>query len=333
MKLLTSPRIIITSGEPAGIGPDIIVQLAQRNWSNIELVVCSSPELLYQRAFQLNLPLNLYNYHHDIYTQKQKAGNLAIIPIELSSPVVPGRLSIHNSNYVIKTLIKSCDECLNGRFNAMVTGPVNKKIINDAGIPFTGHTEFLANRTATEIVVMMLATKKLRVALATTHLPLKSVSFFITQNKLSKIIAILNDELRKKFFIKQPSIYVCGLNPHAGDGGYIGREEIEVITPVINNLKKKGINLTGPLSADTIFQKKILKKADVILSMYHDQGLPVLKFCGFKESVNITLGLPFIRTSVDHGTALELAAKGKASIKSFLMAINLAINMIDRNNE
>ncbi|MBK4775603.1 4-hydroxythreonine-4-phosphate dehydrogenase PdxA [Candidatus Pantoea edessiphila] len=330
--MTNNSRIIITPGEPAGIGPDIIIQLAQRNWP-VELVVCASPKLLNDRAAQLNLPLNLYNYHPDIVNKNRQVGNLAIIPIELSNPVTPGQLSIANSRYVIKTLIKSCNECIKGKFQAIVTGPVNKYIINNAGIPFTGHTELFARLASAKQVVMMLVNKKFRVALATTHIPLKSVSNFITKKHLYKIIYIIYEELQKKFFIKNPSIYICGLNPHAGDGGYIGTEEIETIIPVINELNMKGLKLTGPISADTIFQEKILKKADVILAMYHDQGLPVLKSFSFTKSVNVTLGLPFIRTSVDHGTALELASTGNANPESLFMALNLAIDMIEINNE
>ncbi|PPI87965.1 4-hydroxythreonine-4-phosphate dehydrogenase PdxA [Candidatus Pantoea edessiphila] len=329
--MINNSPIIITPGEPSGIGPDITIMLAQMKWP-IKLVVCASPDLLYQRAAQLNLPLKLYDYSFNDNIQNHKPGDLTIIPVTLSEPVVPGKLSKVNSQYVIKTLLKSCNECLNKKFKAMVTGPVNKGIINDAGIPFTGHTEFLADRTNTN-TVMMLINKKLRVALATTHIPLKSVSKCITQNSLTSIINILHNELQKKFFIKNPSIYVCGLNPHAGDNGYIGREEIETIIPVIDKLRKKGLKLIGPLSADTIFQEKYLKDIDVVLAMYHDQGLPILKFCGFNKSINITLGLPFIRTSVDHGTAIELAAKGTANPESFSMAINIAINMIGINNE
>ncbi|MXP51135.1 4-hydroxythreonine-4-phosphate dehydrogenase PdxA [Pantoea sp. SoEX] len=330
--MISNHRIIITPGEPAGIGPDIIIKLAQKKWP-VELVVCASPKLLYDRAYQLRLPINLYFYDPNNINKNRQSSSLAIIPIKLSNPVIPGKLSKDNSKYVIKTLIKSCYECIEGRFQAIVTGPVNKYIINDAGISFTGHTELFARLTFTEKVVMMLVNEKLRVALVTTHVPLKSVPDFITKNNLYKIINILHQELKKKFSINNPAIYICGLNPHAGDKGYIGKEEIEIIIPVINELRKKGLKLIGPLPADTIFQENFLKKADVILAMYHDQGLPVLKFSGFNKSVNVTLGLPFIRTSVDHGTALEIASKGTANPESLFMAVNLAINMIEKTNE
>jgi 4-hydroxythreonine-4-phosphate dehydrogenase len=263
----------------------------------------------------------------------QAAGTLTVLPVQLAEPAVPGQLNVANGPYVVETLARACDGALNGEFAALITGPVQKSIINDAGIPFIGHTEFFADRSLCERVVMMLATEELRVALATTHLPLKDVSDAITRQSLHEVITILDNDLKTKFGIASPQIYVCGLNPHAGEGGHMGREEIDTITPALDSLREKGINLIGPLPADTLFQPKYLQHADAVLAMYHDQGLPVLKYQGFGRAVNITLGLPFIRTSVDHGTALDLAATGKADVGSFITALNLAINMASVSND
>lgn len=234
---------------------------------------------------------------------------------------------------MVQTLARACDGCLNGEFSALVTGPVHKGVINDAGVPFTGHTEFFADRSHCQRVVMMLATDTLRVALATTHLPLREIADAITGELLNEIITILNHDLKTKFGISSPHIYVCGLNPHAGEGGHMGREEIDIIEPALEQLRQQGIQLHGPYPADTLFQPKYLTHADAVLAMYHDQGLPVLKYEGFGRAVNITLGLPFIRTSVDHGTALELAGTKSADAGSFRTALNLAINMIQNCNE
>ncbi|WJV62012.1 4-hydroxythreonine-4-phosphate dehydrogenase PdxA [Pectobacteriaceae bacterium CE70] len=325
-------RVVITPGEPAGIGPDLIVTLAQQSWP-VELVVCADPDLLLSRALQLHLPLTLRYYQPDQPAQPQLAGTLTILASPTSATVVAGQLNVQNSVYVVDTLRRACDGCLNGEFAALITGPVHKGIINDAGIPFTGHTEFFADRSQCQRVVMMLATDELRVALATTHLPLKDVSAAITRDSLHEVITILHHDLHTKFGIAQPSIYVCGLNPHAGEGGHMGREELEIIIPALEELRSAGMTLIGPLPADTLFQPKYLQHADAVLSMYHDQGLPVLKYQGFGRAVNITLGLPFIRTSVDHGTALELAATGEADPGSFHTALNLAIKMINNRNE
>lgn len=325
-------RVVITPGEPAGIGPDLIVTLAQQSWP-VELVVCADPDLLLSRALQLHLPLTLRYYQPDQPAQPQLAGTLTILASPTSATVVAGQLNVQNSVYVVDTLRRACDGCLNGEFAALITGPVHKGIINDAGIPFTGHTEFFADRSQCQRVVMMLATDELRVALATTHLPLKEVSAAITRDSLHEVITILHHDLHTKFGIAQPSIYVCGLNPHAGEGGHMGREELEIIIPALEELRSAGMTLIGPLPADTLFQPKYLQHADAVLSMYHDQGLPVLKYQGFGRAVNITLGLPFIRTSVDHGTALELAATGEADPGSFHTALNLAIKMINNRNE
>ncbi|WP_319926805.1 4-hydroxythreonine-4-phosphate dehydrogenase PdxA [Xenorhabdus littoralis] len=324
--------IIITPGEPAGVGPDLVIALAQKEWP-IQLVVCADPELMLSRAKQLNLPLQLHTYSPEHIAPSQAAGTLTILPVSLQSPAIAGELNRENGKYVTETLAKACDGCLNGEFSALVTGPVNKAVINDAGVSFTGHTEFFADRSQCSKVVMMLATEELRVALATTHLPLLDVPKAITFDSLREVVTILNHDLKTKFGIPRPHIYVCGLNPHAGEGGHMGREEIDVIIPALNSLRKEGIWLEGPLPADTLFQPKYLDNADAVLSMYHDQGLPVLKYQGFGRAMNITLGLPFIRTSVDHGTALELAGTGKADVGSFITALNLAIKMIQNINE
>ncbi|WP_225085816.1 4-hydroxythreonine-4-phosphate dehydrogenase PdxA [Pectobacterium colocasium] len=327
-----TPRVVITPGEPAGIGPDLVIALAQQAWP-VELVICADPELLLSRALQLSMPLTLRDYQPGHPAQPQQAGSLTILPIAAPATVIPGQLNVSNSAYVVDTLARACDGCLNGEFAALITGPVHKGIINDAGVPFSGHTEFFADRSHCDRVVMMLATEELRVALATTHLPLAAVSAAITRQSLHEVITILHHDLQTKFGIVQPQIYVCGLNPHAGEGGHMGREELDVINPALDELRQQGITLVGPLPADTLFQPKYLQHADAVLAMYHDQGLPVLKYQGFGRAVNITLGLPFIRTSVDHGTALELAATGSADPGSFITALNLAIKMIKHSNE
>lgn len=319
--------MVITPGEPAGIGPDLVVALAQRDWP-VELVVCASPELLLKRATLLGLPLSLTPLATDKPATAQRAGSLTLLPVALHGDVIPGQLNVDNSAYVVETLARACDGCLSGEFAALITGPVHKGIINDAGIPFSGHTEFFEQRSQSEKVVMMLATEALRVALVTTHLPLKAISEAITSDLLRQIVTILYHDLQTKFGIVHPHILVCGLNPHAGEGGHMGTEEIDTIIPVLDELRQQGMNLSGPLPADTLFQPKYLDSADAVLAMYHDQGLPVLKYQGFGRAVNITLGLPFIRTSVDHGTALELAGQGTADVGSFITALNLAIKMI-----
>ncbi|MGL5241572.1 MAG: 4-hydroxythreonine-4-phosphate dehydrogenase PdxA [Kluyvera ascorbata] len=329
---MTQHRVVITPGEPAGIGPDLVIQLAQRDWP-LELVVCADASLLTERAKLLGLPLTLLPYVSEQPAQPQRAGTLTLLPVALNAPVTPGLLNVENGRYVVETLARACDGSLSGEFAALVTGPVHKGIINDAGIPFTGHTEFFEERSGAAKVVMMLATEELRVALATTHLPLKAVSDAITPDLLREVITILHDDLQNKFGLAEPHVLVCGLNPHAGEGGHMGTEEIDTLIPVLEEMRKKGMNLSGPLPADTLFQPKYLDHADAVLAMYHDQGLPVLKYQGFGRGVNITLGLPFIRTSVDHGTALELAGLGKADVGSFITALNLAIKMIVNSNE
>lgn len=319
--------IIITSGEPAGIGPDLCLSLCQQQWDD-KIVVCTDKEMLLERAKDLNIDVEIIDYQKDIHTSPAKAGQIYVAHIPTSTPVIAGKLDKNNSQYVLNTLEYGALACLNTEFDALVTAPVHKGVINDAGVSFSGHTEFFADISNTKQVVMMLATEGLRVSLVTTHLPLKDISAAITPDKLKSVIRILNTDLKQKFGIKQPKIYVCGLNPHAGEDGHLGREEIDIIIPCLNQLKQEeGIDLVGPLPADTIFNPNYLEQADSILAMYHDQGLPVLKYKGFGNAVNITLGLPFIRTSVDHGTALDLAGKGIADTGSFYTAITQAITM------
>ncbi|WP_395479895.1 4-hydroxythreonine-4-phosphate dehydrogenase PdxA [Candidatus Curculioniphilus buchneri] len=325
-------RIVITPGEPAGIGPDIVILLAQQAWS-VELVVCVDAKLLMARAKQLCLPLRLHPYQPYYPITPRPATELTVLDIASSAPVKAGQLDVANSDYVLATLTRACDGCLCGEFSALITGPVHKGIINEYGVPFIGQTEFFAKRSGSKRVVMMLATESMRIALATTHLPLLSVPSAITYQSLSEIITILVHDLDQKLGIIQPCIYVCGLNPHAGEGGYIGQDEIEVIIPTLNALRAQGYNLIGPLPADTLFQPKYLQYADVVLAMYHDQGLPVLKFQGFGRASNITLGLPFIRTSVDHGTALDLAGSQKIRVDSLQITLSLTINMVKHFNE
>ena len=317
------PRIALTPGEPGGIGPDLCIQLAQ-NQQSCELVIIADPDLLNQRAHQLGLNINIKAFEINQPAKCSEPGTLTVLPVKLTAPASCGQLNPANSHYVLQTIRQATQGCLDGTFAAMVTGPVHKGIINDAGIPFSGHTEFIANITG-GTPVMMLATPGLRVALVTTHLPLSQVSAAITPHTLTEIIRLLDKDLRQRFGIHQPKILVCGLNPHAGENGHLGREEIEIIEPVLKQLRTKGINLEGPLPADTLFTPKYLETADAVLAMYHDQGLPVLKYKGFGQAVNITLGLPIIRTSVDHGTALELAGTGKASLGSLQFALQTAL--------
>ncbi|ACR11698.1 4-hydroxythreonine-4-phosphate dehydrogenase PdxA [Teredinibacter turnerae] len=318
-------RIALTPGEPAGIGPDLAVGIAQQA-RGFELVCIASGEMLAQRAEQLGVPLTLIPFEEG-RPATAAPGELCYLDVPLGAEVLPGKLDKANAHYVLDTLALAALGCLDGRFQAVVTGPVQKSIINDAGVAFSGHTEFFAERSNTARVVMMLATEGLRVALATTHLPLKDVSAAITDSDLSDTIAILLADLKRKFGIEQPRVLVCGLNPHAGEGGHLGSEELDVIVPVLNNFRAKGENLIGPLPADTLFTPKYLDNADAVLAMYHDQGLPVLKYKGFGNAVNITLGLPFIRTSVDHGTALDLAGSGAADPGSLQVALREAVRL------
>jgi len=317
------PRIAITAGEPAGIGPDIVLLAAQQSW-DAELVVIADPALLQQRAQALQLPLELQTWTGDTPPQSHRAGILKIHPVSLAVPSIAGTLDPANAAYVIETLRQAVQGCLCKNYQAMVTGPVQKSVINDAGIPFIGHTEFLAQETGTAQVVMMLATQELRVALATTHLALKDVPGAITSELLHQTLGILHRDLQSKFGIAAPRIAVLGLNPHAGEGGHMGREEIDTLIPVLEQLRAAGMDLLGPLPADTAFNPKVLDNCDAVFAMYHDQGLPVLKYSGFGRAINITLGLPIIRTSVDHGTALELAGTGRADWHSLEQALTIA---------
>ncbi len=324
-------RILITAGEPAGIGPELVVQLAQET-QEVELTAIADPALLEQYASLLGITLKIRETSKDQAPEPTLDGEIACIPVKLSSPVVPGLLDKNNASYVLETLRLSNALCLEKKAEAIVTGPVQKSVINDAGFPFSGHTEFFAEGSNTEKVVMMLATEQLRVALATTHLPLKDVAQALSKIELEEVIRILYQELTTNFSIAAPRILVCGLNPHAGEGGHLGMEEIEVISPALEKLRLEGMNLIGPLPADTLFTPKYLNEADAVLAMYHDQGLPVLKFQGFGNAVNITLGLPYIRTSVDHGTALDLAGKGIADLGSMRVALQQAITLTSKNS-
>ena len=330
MSLNTIPRIAITPGEPAGIGPDLCIQLAQQDLS-CQLIAIGSPELLVQRAKQLGLCIQINEFDSSLPPTAHKAGNIKVLPVELAEPVHCGQTNPLNSRYVLKTITKATKGCLDGLFDAMVTGPVHKGIINDAGFAFSGHTEIIAEITGGH-PVMMLATPGLRVALVTTHLPLAEVCSAITRTRLRSVIRILDQDLRSRFHLDNPKILVCGLNPHAGENGHLGREEIDIIEPVLEGLRQQGLNLQGPLPADTLFTAKYLASADAVLAMYHDQGLPVLKYQGFGQAVNITLGLPIIRTSVDHGTALDLAGTGKAEIGSLQLALQTALAMATKNS-
>ncbi len=318
-------RIALTSGEPAGIGPDLCIQIAQQALP-CELVVIGSPQLLKQRAEQLGYSVQLNIFDSQLPPKSQTAGNLTVLPAELTEPVQCGQLNPANSCYVLTTITAATKGCLDKLFDAMVTAPVHKAVINEAGIAFSGHTEFIADITG-GYPVMMLETPGLRVALVTIHLPLVQVPQAITATRLRTVIGVLHQDLQTRFNIANPKILVCGLNPHAGEDGHLGREEIDVIEPVLNSFRRQGMDIQGPLPADTLFTPQYLESADAVLAMYHDQGLPVLKHKGFGQAVNITLGLPIIRTSVDHGTALTLAGTGKADLGSLQYALHTALTM------
>jgi 4-hydroxythreonine-4-phosphate dehydrogenase len=316
--------LYVTSGEPAGIGPDICLSLADRI-DERPIVVLADIHMLKQRAEILNQQIELIEYQGQSDTSAQ--GQLYVEHVALNTEVVLGKLNAQNSAYVLEQLRRSADYAMQGKSVGVATAPVQKSIINDAGIHFSGHTEYYQEFAGVERVVMMLATKTLRVALATTHLALRDVPDAITAERLHQVIDILIYDLKTKFKIDQPHILVCGLNPHAGEDGYLGREEIEVINPVLETYRTQGIDMSLSLPADTLFTPENLKDADAVLAMYHDQGLPVLKSQGFGEAINITLGLPFIRTSVDHGTALSLAGTGLAKSSSLHVAVDLALDL------
>lgn len=321
------PRLVLTAGEPAGIGPDLAIELAEQ-YQDYELIVIADPALLWQRAEQLGKVIDFELVDLDLPPITTAAGVLRYLPVQLAEPVEPGVLDKRNADYVLQTILTAHQGCQSGQFDAMVTCPVHKGVINDAEIPFTGHTEFLAEQSGVEKVVMMLACDSLRVALATTHLPLREVSDAITTTSLHQVLDIIEQAMQTQFGIAEPNIAVCGLNPHAGEDGHLGSEEIDVIDPVIASFQEKGSAVSGSWPADTIFLKDRLENIDVVLAMYHDQGLPVLKHAGFSSAVNITLGLPYIRTSVDHGTALDLAASGLAKLGSLEAALAMARSMI-----
>ena len=318
-----SRALALTPGEPAGIGPDLAVQLAQHELP-LPVVAFADPGLLSDRARQLGLKLQVREVGNEIPQTPAAAGEIFVRPIALNSACKAGRLDPANSPYVIATIKRATHGCIGTEFAGLVTGPVHKVVINDAAIPFSGHTELLAELTGGNLPVMMLACPGLRVALATTHLPLRAVPDVITADLLSHVLRVLDNELRKRFNLERPHILVCGLNPHAGEGGHLGREEIDVIAPTLKQLRLSGIDVLGPLPADTVFTPRYLDLADAVLAMYHDQGLPTLKFKGFGQAVNITLGLPIVRTSVDHGTAVDLAGTGQAKVDSLLAAIHQA---------
>ena len=323
----TSVILAVTAGEPAGIGADLCLQLSEQAHA-VPFVVLADKQLLQQRAEQLGLVVQLHDYDPKNITPLA-AGHLRVLHIPLAVPAVAGLLNPANSPYVLSLLSRAVQGCQSGEFNAMVTAPVHKGVINDAGIPFTGHTEFLAELTRTPLVVMMLVGGGMRVALATIHLPLREVADTITSELLERILTILQHDLQCRFGIAHPRILVAGLNPHAGEGGYLGHEEIDIIIPLLNKMRAQGMNVSEPLPADTLFTPQRLAQCDAVLAMYHDQGLPVLKHASFGHGVNITLGLPIIRTSVDHGTALDLAGSGEADVGSLMEAMQLAIQMIE----
>lgn len=317
--------LALTAGEPAGIGPELCLQLAAEKRDSAVVVVASQP-LLEDRARLLGLDVTLHPWQPGMAPRKG-AGELSVLHVGGCVSLQAGKLDTANSRYVLETLTVAANGCLEGDFAGMVTAPVHKGVINEAGIEFSGHTEFLQELCGVERVVMMLATEELRVALVTTHLPLKDVPAAITPERLTQVATILDADLKTFFGIEQPRILVAGLNPHAGEGGHLGREEVEVIEPTLEKLRADGLQMVGPLPADTLFTPHWLDDADAVLAMYHDQGLPVLKFQGFGRAVNITLGLPIVRTSVDHGTALDLAGTGKADAGSLHTAIRMGEQM------
>jgi len=320
-------RILLTPGEPAGIGPDIILKLAQQAWE-AELIVIADPALLRERANALGMTIQLGETDlTDSEPQPHQAGRLRVLPVSLANPVIPGKLNPANAAYVLETLELAARLCLQKKTNAIVTGPVNKAVINDAGIPFSGHTEFFAEKAGVDQTVMLFVAEQFKVALATTHLPLSNVAASISTELLTSVLNVLESGLKKWFQLDTPRIAVCGLNPHAGESGHLGREEIDIIAPLINAMQQQGKKITGPLPADSIFTKERLQQADAILAMYHDQALPLVKYASFGQAVNMTLGLPFLRTSVDHGTALDIAGTGKADAGSLEAALRLSIKL------
>ncbi|HEY5559332.1 MAG TPA: 4-hydroxythreonine-4-phosphate dehydrogenase PdxA [Steroidobacteraceae bacterium] len=319
-------RLVVTTGEPAGIGPDLALAAALRDWP-CELVFAGDPALLAARAASLSLKITIAEWQGDTLPLAHRAGTMPVLSMALARPAQPGRPDPANARYVLDLLDAAMDGCIAGHFAAMVTAPVQKSSINEAGIAFTGHTEYLAARSLAAWPVMLLVAGSLRIALATTHLPLVEVARHITRESLERTLDVLEAGLRTRFRLTAPRILVCGLNPHAGEAGYLGREEIDVIGPVVAAARTHGLAVTGPVPADTAFTPASLAACDAVLAMYHDQGLPVLKHVGFGRAVNVTLGLPFRRTSVDHGTALDLAGTGRAEPGSLFEAIELAMRL------
>ncbi len=320
-------RLGLTIGEPAGIGPDLVVRAVQAAQSDRQLIAIGDPSVLQTRADMLGLPLHVTPFDASQPARSNAVAELFISAVNAVEPVVAGRLNPSNGSYVLATLDRAVQLCQCGAIDAMVTAPVHKGVINEAGVAFSGHTEYLAETTGTDTVVMMLATEGLRVALATTHIPLAKVAGAINYTDLTRVLRIVDAQMKRDFALPTPNILVCGLNPHAGEGGHMGREEIDVINPVIAALQGAGMNISGPYPADTVFTPKHMAQADVIVAMYHDQGLPVLKYKGFGAAVNITLGLPIIRTSVDHGTALDLAGSEGVDCGSMAVALDVAAQM------
>jgi 4-hydroxythreonine-4-phosphate dehydrogenase len=331
------PRLALTPGEPAGIGPELVAKLAASDIA-ADLVAIADPALIVDAAKPLGIALDIRTYDAASAPTTRAPGTLRVVPMSLVAPAIPGTLDPRNAAYVLATLARAADGAASGEFAAIVTAPVHKGVINDAGVPFTGHTEFFAHRARRQVVMMLAAGGgaparnggDLRVALATTHLPLSAVPAAITRASLVRTLRILCDDLIAKFGIAAPRIAVLGLNPHAGEGGHIGREEIDEIAPAIAQLRAAGFDIVGPMPADTAFVPAQLQRFDAVLAMYHDQGLPVLKHAGFGNAVNVTLGLPYVRTSVDHGTALDVAGTGRADPGSLIAATQLALRLASR---
>jgi 4-hydroxythreonine-4-phosphate dehydrogenase len=319
-------RIAVTSGEPAGVGPDLCLQLA-RGPLPCELICLGDRELLSARAHQLSLKLNLWDYEPGQSVRPHTPGTLAVLHVPLAVAAEPGKLDPRNAPAVLAMLDRAAQGCLADEFAAMVTAPVQKSTIIESGFAFIGHTEYLAQRCGAALPVMMLASGNMRVALATTHLPLASVAQAITGNLLHQVLAIVAADLKRWWGLTRPRIAVCGLNPHAGESGHLGKEELNIIAPAVNRMREQGLDVSGPFPADTIFVPRLMAAYDAVLAMYHDQGLPVIKHAHFDEAVNVTLGLPIIRTSVDHGTALDLAGTGHADVASLAAAVRMATTM------
>ncbi len=326
--MTTAPckHILITPGEPAGIGPDVVIQIAQQAWP-AALTVIADPDLLKQRAAQLQLPLVVHLWEAAHAPVPHRTGHLMVLPVSLAQPVQAGQLDAANAPYVFNTLQTAASLCQHKQAHALVTGPVHKAVLNETGVLFSGHTEYLAQLAGVPLTVMMFVVDQLKVALVTTHIPLAKVSTALTRDRLRATLHLIRHALQQHFALSDPRIAVCGLNPHAGEGGHLGHEEIEVITPIIRECQDKGWLMTGPHPADTVFTPAQLQQADIVVAMYHDQALPVIKHIGFDHAVNVTLGLPYIRTSVDHGTALAIAGQGHADAGSMRAAVQLAIDL------